>query len=113
MGRWILAIVLTVALTSVGFGHRVTLSAMTPELAAYVNSGGKLSDICGTADGDGTPVKADCEACRISDNVIHIQSKCALGRQIPEIRVFAFVAKRIAARNDLDPTRLTRAPPQA
>jgi hypothetical protein len=110
---WFVVIALAIALTSVGFAHRLAPNGITPELAAYVAAGGQLSDICGAADGDNTPVSSDCEACRLTDNFVQPIIVRTVHTERAETLVLAFVAKRISERNDLDPARLTRAPPQA
>lgn len=110
---WCVVIALAIALTSVGFAHRAATAAITPELAAYIAAGGQLSDICGTPDGENLPASSDCEACRITDNIVQPRMNCVVYTELAEMLVLAFVAKRIAERNDLDPARLTRAPPQA
>ena len=110
---WFVVMALAIALTSVGFAHRVAPTGITPELAAYVAAGGQLSDICGIADGENTPVAYKCEACRLTDNIAQPGIGCVVHTELAEVLVLAFVAKRIAERNDLDPARLTRAPPQA
>jgi len=107
-----LVLALAIALTMIGFAHRAAPTAMTPELEAYVAAGGVLSDICGTFDGEGVPVAFDCEACRITDNVIHSRMYGIAPAELTETLALAFVAKRIAERKELDPARLTRAPPQ-
>lgn len=110
---WFLVIALAIALTSVGFAHRLAPTGITPELAAYVAAGGQLSDICGIADGENTPLAYDCEACRLTDNIAQPGVGCTVHIELAETLALAFVAKRISERNDLDPARLTRAPPQA
>lgn len=110
---WFVVIALAIALTSVGFAHRLAPTGITPELAAYVAAGGQLSDICGAADGDNKTVASDCEACRLTDNIEQPRIGFSVHTELAETLVLAFVAKRISERNDLDPARLTRAPPQA
>ena len=110
---WSVVIALAVALMSVGFAHRAAPTVMTPELAAYISAGGQFSDLCGISDGENTPVAYDCEACRLTDNIAQPGVGCAVHTELAETLVLAFVAKRISERNDLDPARLTRAPPQA
>ena len=111
---WSVLIALAIALTAVGFAHRAALTGMTPELAAYVAAGGELSDICGIADGEeNTPIALDCEACRLTDNAVQPIIGCVVHIELEETLVLAVVAKRISERNDLDPARLTRAPPRA
>ncbi len=110
---WCVVIAVAIALTSVGFGHRTSSTVMTPELADFVAAGGQLSVICGKADGEGAPSAFDCEVCRITDNTVQTKSTCLVVRELVEMHAFAFVAKRIAERSELDPARLTRAPPLA
>ena len=110
---WFVVIALAIALTSVGFAHRVAPTGITPELAAYIAAGGQLSDLCGIADGENTPVASDCEACRLTDNTVQSRIGCAVHTELAGTLVLAVVAQSILERNDLDPARLTRAPPQA
>ncbi len=110
---WCVVIALAIALISIGFAHRAAPTGITPELVAYVAAGGELSDICGIADGENLPVGLDCEACRLADNIVQSRIGCLAHTELAETLVLAFVAKRISERNDLDPARLTRAPPQA
>jgi hypothetical protein len=105
---------LIVAMAASGFAHTGSRAALTPELMAYVAAGGSLADICGA------PIEQDgaqgqkCEACRLMGAAI-LPRTC---HGIPVVlsdqtRKFAFVAKRLHHARPLDPSHLTRAPPQA
>lgn len=99
-----------IALVSVGFAHR----NMQPELAAYLAAGGSLDDICGSMGGDDIAPSSDCEACRLSDSLIHLPvCDHRIITTTDATFVFGFVAKRLIQSQGLDPARLTRAPPQA
>lgn len=113
LSNWCVVIAFAIALVAVGFAHRLGPAAMTPELEAYVASGGALSDLCGPTDGKGQSSTVSCDACRIADTVISFHAACIGLKETPKFQVFSFVAKRIAERNELDPARLTRAPPHA
>ncbi len=90
---WSVVIALAIALTSVGFAHRAAPTGMTQELEAYVAAGGELSDICGIADGENTPVASDCEACRLADNTAQFGVSCVVHTVLEETLVLAVVAK--------------------
>ncbi|MEP1943888.1 MAG: hypothetical protein ABJJ03_12370 [Sulfitobacter sp.] len=57
----ILALV-TLAMLSLPFAHRVGAAPITPEVSQYLALGGALSDICGETD---TQAAGGCESCRI------------------------------------------------
>lgn len=109
---WCVVIGVSIALLAVGFAHKTSSVEWSPELAAYIAAGGQLGEICGYSD-EGDPVTIDCEACRIADNADHVASTYVFESELLQTRTYAFVAKRIAEQSDLDPARLTRAPPQA
>lgn len=113
LASWNIVIALAIALASVGFAHRTVSTAMTPALAAYVAAGGQLGDLCGTAGEGRASATQDCEACRMAENILTPGAGWIGFSQLAKTRVFAFVAKRISERNDLDPARLSRAPPRA
>lgn len=112
-GSWCVVVALAIAITAVGFAHRSVSTVMSAELAAYVAAGGQLSDICSLGDGEGDPARVECEACLISDTFVHLRMHRVNYTETKQTCTFAFVAKRIAERSNLDPARLTRAPPQA
>lgn len=114
-GRWCVVVALTIALIAVGFAHRRGPGVMPPDLAAFLAAGGQLTDLCGPVpvDADGKSVPAKCDACRLSDTFVDVSTPCVIAKQTPATRTYAFVAKRLAERRDLDPTRLPRAPPLA
>lgn len=60
---------ITLGLVGAGFAHQTT-APIDPELAAFVEAGGALSDLCG----DGGPVShwgvTGCEACRLTDTAM-------------------------------------------
>lgn len=102
-----------IALTAVGFAHRFGGSVPSSALADYLAIGGSLADLCG---GDGVPTErgSKCEACRISDTANAPEMPCLLPVSLTLTTQAQFVvAKRLHEARDLDPARLTRAPPQA
>ena len=102
------------ALVVSGFAHNGARSAMSPELAEYVAAGGSLIDLCGsTGEQDGT-LGQRCEACRLIEAAL-LPRNCQVIplTQSDQTLVLTFVAKRLHQTRPLDPTRLTRAPPQA
>lgn len=106
---------LTLAVVMLGFGHASSAqSSLDPDLSAFIAAGGDLSDICGlpgSGDADG---RAECQACRIADSaaiVANAASPLCIAEVSTQSR--AAIAERVARTRDLDPARLTRAPPQA
>ncbi|QYX56884.1 hypothetical protein K1T73_00230 [Roseovarius sp. SCSIO 43702] len=59
----LLTVVLGFALT--GFAHRVGASDTDPGLAAYLDAGGSLAEICGDVGSDDHAKSQICEACRL------------------------------------------------
>jgi len=62
----ILALV-TLALLSLPFAHRVGAAPISPQMSQYLALGGVLSDICGDAD---THPSGGCESCRIVGSML-------------------------------------------
>lgn len=88
--------------------------ALSPDLAEYVLAGGELSDLCGYSGEQDGARGQKCEACRLIGAAL-IPRVC---HGVPVVisdqtRVLSFVAKRLHQQHPLDPTRQTRAPPQA
>lgn len=108
------SVALIFAMVSSGFAHTGLRPALSPDITAYVAAGGSLSDICGSiGEQDGT-YSQKCEACRLMDTALAPRFCHALPMVLSDqTRVLAFVAKRLYHSRPLDPTRLTRAPPQA
>lgn len=108
--RGLLVAVLLIALTAVGFAHRMP-TAQNISAEAYVLAGGSLADLC--SDSDGMIAGADCPAC-------HLVGAAALPEPQPAIRDadLIFVAEVVAPRESralsmvLDPARGLRAPPR-
>ena len=113
LGQFSVVAALAVALTAVGFAHRTAPQPMTPELADYIAAGGLLSDLCVTPNGETRGTVAECEACRVISATLALAPERMCLAKTEKTLTYAFVAKRIAERNDLDPTRLSRAPPRA
>ena len=63
--KLLLVAALLVAMGSVGFAHRPSVPEMNPELLAYLEAGGSLSDICGDLGEDERGGAEHCEACRL------------------------------------------------
>jgi len=64
-----LTIAVLVAMTSVGFAHRVASPDVDEGLLAYVQAGGSLDDLCGGAD-FGAGHGETCDACRLVDGAV-------------------------------------------
>lgn len=105
---------LIIAFVTLGFAHKSISTQLAPELAAYVAAGGSLDDLCGGDQLPGHAASVSCEACRIADSFAIFQD-CKLSASAEQVRVrtWRFVAKRLLETQDLDPARLTRAPPYA
>jgi hypothetical protein len=113
-GRLLTAISLTFAFFALGFAHNSIPRPMSPELAAYVASGGSISDICGGDHDSEHEQHIDCDACRIADSFVILQGcKQAASGELEIIQTWRFVAKRLSQSQGLDPARLSRAPPSA
>ncbi len=63
--RYLTVLALLVAFATAGLSHRAASQLPDPDLVAYVQAGGALSDICGGADGGAHPGASTCEACRL------------------------------------------------
>src|SRR6056297_2860840 len=63
--RYLTVLALLVAFATAGLSHRAASQLPDPDLVAYVQAGGVLSDICGDADGGAHPGASTCEACRL------------------------------------------------
>ena len=105
---------LVFAMVFSSLAHTGMARAMSPDLAAYVAAGGSLEDLCSSASGkNGTQTKK-CEVCRLLGAALEPRPCLGAALVVTEkTRVLTFVAKRLHHRHPLDPTRLTRAPPQA
>lgn len=112
--RLITTIVLIATLVGTGLAHTKHETPLSPDLIAFVASGGSLADICGDFDGQTDSQGQNCEACRIGGTMI-LPPNCAGVSLVSSdaIRSMLFVAKRIHRTRPIDSTRLTRAPPQA
>ncbi|WP_299970499.1 hypothetical protein [uncultured Roseobacter sp.] len=111
--RVLLIVSAMIAVIAVGFAHRVAHPAASPDMIAYLASGGSLSDVCGSGGSDGTAPVA-CEACRISDAAALLTtSGGTFVATLPKCDRLRVIAKRLAEARGLDPARLVRAPPLA
>lgn len=104
---------LLVAMMAVGFAHRSSQPPLDPDLRAFLEAGGTLEELCGLA-GDAPGASQNCEACRLVDTVACPPHAVAAQRDTPvrtqRMRVIAQLRHHA---KPLDPTQLTRAPPQA
>lgn len=113
-GRLVLLLVLATALVALGFAHRMPV-IKDAELAAYVQLGGDLADLCGAdMDGDGRADQGDCPACHIVAAAMMPANSLSL-HDADLILIATVVAPREsrAVRTVLDPARGMRAPPLA
>lgn len=110
----LVVVLVMLSLMAIGFAHQTSRTVQSPDMAGFLAAGGSLSDLCGTPVGDGQTTHVECKACRISDNLITLQSCASFPERITRaVLVYGFVAKRLEQSRGLDPARLTRAPPQA
>ena len=63
--RLLVVFALFCALANSGFAHRFVSQPFNPALAAFVNAGGSLDDICGDTEGSSHGNAQTCEACRL------------------------------------------------
>jgi hypothetical protein len=106
--------IFALALVALGFAHRMPTPTDTA-LAAYLQLGGDIGDICGAdLDGDGQVDHRECPACHIVSAAIVPEAGLSL-RDADVILVATRVAPREnrAVRTVLDPARGLRAPPLA
>lgn len=114
LGRLFTTFALIVAFATTGFAHSKVQTTLTPELAMYVANGGSLADLCGTGGDADAPNLYKCEACRLTASAMLPDAAYGLPECVSgQTRIFLFVAKLLHNSHPLDPTRLTRAPPQA
>lgn len=106
--------VLSLALAAVSLAHKPNYAPMSPELAAFIDAGGSLSAICVVDEQENGVEGHDCDACRIVDGfALSSPARAAEATSCTCTRKLQFVAKLRHHSKPLDPTRLTRAPPQA
>lgn len=103
-----------VALTAVGFAHRVSAQSLNADLEAFLLSGGTLSGLCGDIQDPKNARADECSACRlmatttVPNNFTH-SIKAGLPQTLRLMRL-AQLRHHAAPR---DPSQQTRAPPQA
>lgn len=114
VGRFLTVVVLSIALASVSLAHRTHHAPLSSELAAFIEAGGSLSAICLVDEEQNGGEVHDCDACRIVDGfALSSPARAAGATSCTYTRKLQFVAKLRHNSKPLDPTRLTRAPPQA
>ncbi|MGJ8544337.1 MAG: hypothetical protein ACSHWZ_02760 [Sulfitobacter sp.] len=113
LARCLTALVLCAALTATGFAHQRDKAPLPADMAAFIASGGTLSDLCnrgGPARGGGMK----CEACRLMDSGAPLPelgwSQVSIRLRMARLRIIAQTRHRA---KPLDPARHSRAPPQA
>jgi len=110
-------ILVSVTLAASGLAHQMPedqTPALSTELAAYIASGGALSDICNYTSDTGEEATTKCDACRlIGAAVLPSTTACASVIFPDQTRALVFVATRLVRSQRPDRTRLTRAPPHA
>ena len=113
-GKLLTLIVLSVALVAVSLAHKPDHAPMSPELAAFIDAGGSLSAMCLVDEEQDDGEVHDCDACRIVDGfALSSPAHAAEATSCTYTRKLQNVAKLRHHSKPLDPTRLTRAPPQA
>ncbi|MEP3346097.1 MAG: hypothetical protein ABJN34_01010 [Litoreibacter sp.] len=113
-GRFFTTFMLLMAFAVSGFAHSNMAERVSPELAEYVANGGSIADICGNEGGEHSPNLMKCESCRLINSAAMPDAAFLLPEiQTSQTRRFLLVARIIHQSRPLDPSRLTRAPPQA
>jgi hypothetical protein len=108
------SIALVFALVSSSFAHTGFRPALSPDLAAYVAAGGSLVDFCGKSSEKEVVQGQKCDVCRLIGAIFLPQAYHGAPLVVLEQTLtLSFVAKRLHHTRPLDPSRLTRAPPQA
>lgn len=107
-----LTIAVLVAMTGIGFAHRIAPAADVDEsLLAYVQAGGSLEDLCGDAD-FGAGHSETCEACRLVDGAVVPQAGTAAALQVaPSPQQKQNGAPFVAFAQAFNPSCPVRAPP--
>lgn len=106
-------LIAALAMTLTGFAHQVSDDRDSPELRAYIEIGGALSDICG----DQSPAHAlsnTCEACLIASNALAPQTIASVSLPDTNERLALFsCVPRVSDNAAPDQTHPARAPPHA
>lgn len=111
--RFLTSCALIIALAASGFAHASPRMAFSADLLAYVAAGGSLDDLCGTAGEQDGARTQKCEACRLVGVAILPRDCHGIPVRLSDQTFkLSFVAKRLHQTRPLDPSRLTRAPPQ-
>ncbi|MEP1766909.1 MAG: hypothetical protein ABJJ53_09780 [Sulfitobacter sp.] len=112
--KLVISFALMIAMAASAFGHTSVRPPLSPELAQYVAMGGFLTDICGTTGEQDSGQAQKCEVCRLMGAAILLrEDSTAPVKLIQRTRKLTFVAQLVHNSRPLDPTRLSRAPPQA
>lgn len=107
-------IAVVIALSLVGYAHEDPASELPPGLSAFISAGGSWFDLCNTGEDESHRTASNCEACRIADTLLDLHPGRGSAIAVTQkTQAQQFVAKRLAQSRDLDPARLTRAPPLA
>jgi hypothetical protein len=105
---------LIVALTAVGFAHRVSAQSLNADLEAFLLSGGTLSGLCGDIQDPKNARADECSACRlmatttVPENFTH-----SIEARLPQTLRLMRLAQLRHHAAPRDPSQQTRAPPQA
>ncbi len=67
--KLLVVVALFVAMAGTGFAHRFAAEDMTPQLRAYLEAGGSLSDLCIDHDMPSHEASTSCDACRLVHSV--------------------------------------------
>jgi hypothetical protein len=105
--------IMVLALAGVGAVHSVSQSE-SPQVEAFLLTGGSLADLCADTDGDGMPDHGECPECQVGAAT----AVPAIAMPLQEVDL-AFVAKVVAPKESrairkvLNPANGLRAPPVA
>ncbi|MEP2641798.1 hypothetical protein [Roseobacter sp.] len=101
-------------MATIGFAHRTSAPSMNPDLLAYLDAGGTLDDLCGLAGDTQNGAGQNCDACRLGDTLMcphHVAAPYT--QHLTRTDRMRVIAQLRHHAKPLDPSQLTRAPPQA
>jgi hypothetical protein len=114
MSEFAIVASLIVALTAVGFAHRVSAQTLDADLEAFLLSGGTLSGLCGDLEDPKNARADECSACRlIAATVVPDTFEHPTVLRLPQTLKLMRLAQLRHHAVPRDPGQQTRAPPQA
>ena len=102
---------LTIALLSVPFAHRVGAAPVSNDMALFLSAGGLYADICGET---GEHPSGGCESCRIvSAMMLAEPTVTELGQYLPHVASKLLHLHDLTVQQSPEHTPPARAPPSA